>query len=56
MITATDADELTPQLARLLRDALEIEGQPIELRRVSPRKIMLYVGRDRYELTVVKKR
>lgn len=56
MITAVDADELTPQLARLIQDAMEIEAQPIEVRQVAPRKIMLYAGRDRFELTVVKKR
>jgi hypothetical protein len=51
-----DADEMTVRLHVLLTDALDIEGSGTTVAQTGPRNLTFYVGKDRYEARVVKKR
>lgn len=52
----TNAEDLTIRLSLLLQDAFQVEGDLVEVDLIGERKIRIRSGRDRYELTVVKKR
>lgn len=50
------AEDLAVTLDRTLADAFAIEGQPIEVELIGPRRIRLRAGGERFDLTVVRKR